>query len=201
MGTQPIDAARWFIAAAKDSGTSVTNFQIQKLLYYAHGQYLNEHGKPLFNAGFQAWDHGPVCPPAYRAFSTFGSGPILNVKVDRERLAAKIAAADLAALEDVWASYGDWSVSELWEDVHRPGSPWERVYVPGQDNTAISDQSIRGYFAELQAPRLRRSMNRLRKRRTDRGEARRQPVGDAGIVQEIEDWSDLRAASTTGLLG
>ncbi|WP_159234758.1 Panacea domain-containing protein [Mycolicibacterium vanbaalenii] len=202
MSARPVDAARWLIAVAKDAGRPLTNFQVQKLLYYAHGEYLSKYGEPLFADGFQAWDHGPVCPPVYRAFSDFGSDPIVNVPADRERMASKIDPAELAALERAWADYGDWSISELWDDVHRPESPWEGVYVAGKDNTTISDQSIREYFTDLQSPRLRRSMNRLRKRRDERGDLPGETIiGDAGLAKEIEAWRELRAAGTHGLLG
>jgi uncharacterized phage-associated protein len=201
VGTKPIDAARWLIAVAQDAGRPLTNFKIQKLLYYAHGDYLSQHSKPLFKVGFEAWEHGPVCPPAYRAFSEYGSEPIANMNVDRQRLATKIADAELAVLEQAWADYGDWSVPELWDDVHRPESPWERVYVPGQDHIEISDEAIANYFTDLQSPKIRRSMNRLRKRRDERGEPGRELVGDAGILPELDAWDDLRSASSIGLLG
>ncbi|WP_167097132.1 Panacea domain-containing protein [Mycobacterium sp. DL592] len=201
MSPRSVDAARWLIAVAADAGRTLTNFQINKLLYYAHGDYLDRHGKPLFREGFEAWEHGPVCPPVYRAFSDFGSEPIANIQVDRVRLARNIAPTALCALEQAWADYGDWSVSELWDDVHRPESPWEAVYVPGEDHTEITDDAIKAYFSDLQTPRLRRSMNRLRKRRDERGDSRGEVVGDAGLSSEIEAWSDLRAAGTSGLLG
>ncbi len=198
---KPVDAARWLIAAASDDGQALTNFQIQKLLYYAHGDLLATSGTPLISEHFEAWDHGPVCPTAYRAFSDFGSGVITNVAINRDAIASRIDDDALAALERAWSDYGNWSFSELWDDVHWPGSPWDQVRVPGEDHTAIPDQAIKRYFADLQPPKLRRSMNKLNKRRRDRGEVRRNPVGDAGIVGEIDDWSELRAAGTSGLLG
>lgn len=201
MSANSVNAARWLIAAAAESGRALTNFQVQKLLYYAHGDLLSKYGKPLVKEGFQAWEHGPVCPPVYRAFSDFGAGPILNIQADRDRIASKFDPAVLAALQRAWSDYGDWSITELWDDTHRPGSPWAQVYVPGVDNTAIGDAEIQQYFSDLQSPRLRRSMNRLRKRREDRGELRGEIVGDAGLAPEIEAWSDLRAAGTRGLLG
>ncbi|WP_158169974.1 Panacea domain-containing protein [Mycolicibacterium smegmatis] len=201
MNFRPVDAARWLIAVAADSGRTLTNFQVQKLLYYAHGDYLDRYGRPLFSEGFQAWAHGPVCPSVYRAFSNFGAEPIVNIPVNRTRLATKISPEALTALEKAWTDYGDWSISELWDDVHRPESPWEKVYSPGEEGTRISDEAIRAYFSNLQSPKLRRSMNKLRKRREERGESRRELVGDAGISSEIDAWSGLRAASTAELLG
>lgn len=44
-------------------------------------------------------------------------------------------------------------------------------------------------------------MNKLGKRRRQRGDERREPVGDARIVREIDDWSDLCATASNGLLG
>lgn len=201
MSAGSVNAARWLIGAAADSGRTLTNFQVQKMLYYAHGDLLSREGKPLVKEGFQAWDHGPVCPPVYRAFSDFGNGPIINVKLDRDWIASKLDPDILTALERTWSDYGDWSVTELWDDTHRTGSPWETVYEPGVENITIPDQEIAEYFTDLQSPRLRRSTNRLRKRRDERGESRGELVGDAGMAPEIEAWSDLRAAGTRGLLG
>lgn len=196
-----IDGARWLIAAAAESKKVLTNFQVQKLLYYAHGEYLKRHSEPLFREGFQAWEHGPVCPPAYRAFSSFGAGPVMNVQYDRDRIAARLNDDVVSVLRQIWSDYGDWSVTELWDDTHQKGSPWEQVYEEGITHAQIDDSDIRRYFLDLQSPRLRRSMNRLRKRRDERGEPPSPVIGDGGIASEIEAWSHLRAAGTHGLLG
>lgn len=201
MVANSVDAARWLIFAANDQGQALTNFQVQKLLYYAHGESLSKYGTPLVAEGFQAWEHGPVCPPVYRAFNAFDANPIVNIKSDRERIASRLDSSALVVLEQVWSDYGDWSASELWDDTHRPESPWERVYEPGVTHTVISDEAIKQYFSDLQSPKLRRSMNRLRKRRDERGDVRGELIGDAGLVPEIDAWSDLRTAGTRGLLG
>ena len=72
------DVAKFFLAFANETGESITNLKLQKLVYYAQAWYLANYGKPLFADDFQAWIHGPVIPDLYQTYKTFGSGPIVT---------------------------------------------------------------------------------------------------------------------------
>jgi len=54
----------------------VSNMALQKILYFAHGFYLQRTGKPLVSGYFEAWQHGPVHPTAYAVFRPAGATPI-----------------------------------------------------------------------------------------------------------------------------
>jgi uncharacterized phage-associated protein len=60
-------------------GWSVSNLELQKILYLAHMYYLGRHGGPLIREEFEAWDYGPVVPELYHHVKGFGGGPVRNV--------------------------------------------------------------------------------------------------------------------------
>lgn len=59
---------------------TVTNLQLQKILYIAHMFQLGQtDGQPLIAENFEAWEYGPVVPELYRRARGFGSEPVRNV--------------------------------------------------------------------------------------------------------------------------
>jgi len=43
-------------------GDLMTNFRLQKLLYYEQGFHLAAFSVPLFKENIEAWEHGPAIP-------------------------------------------------------------------------------------------------------------------------------------------
>ena len=57
------DIANFFLRAIyRDCGDAITPLKLQKLLYFAQGNYLAKYNMPLFDEDFEAWIHGPVIP-------------------------------------------------------------------------------------------------------------------------------------------
>jgi uncharacterized phage-associated protein len=59
------DIADYFVWLANDTGSFVSNLQLQKLVYYAQAWHLALYDRPLFEDDFQAWVHGPVIPELF----------------------------------------------------------------------------------------------------------------------------------------
>ena len=56
----PYDAksiANFFIDRAKESGETLTQMKLHKLIYYAHGWHLALTGEPLIDEPVQAWNY------------------------------------------------------------------------------------------------------------------------------------------------
>jgi uncharacterized phage-associated protein len=207
--TSATTAAQWLVRRATDAGVPLTNLKLQKLLYYAHGYYLVRHHEPLVRDGFQAWDNGPVCPQVYKAFKSYGSAQIDNIAVDGERVESRLGSDAVEVLHEVWDRFGSWTATELWNSTHTIG--WDQVYEPNARNIAIDDALIEDSFRRLpdalpadaddRQRRYAESMAALRQRHAARKQAKREVVGDAGILEDLDDWSASRAVATSGLLG
>lgn len=71
------------LAVGHRNQLTVTNLQLQKVMYFAVQDYIRDHGTDhfitdVYDNAFQTWQYGPVAPLAYRHFSTYGSTEILD---------------------------------------------------------------------------------------------------------------------------
>lgn len=61
MNEAPYDPralANFMLDEAERNGLALTNLASQKLLYFAHGMFLNETKRPLVKGFFEAWQYG-----------------------------------------------------------------------------------------------------------------------------------------------
>jgi len=74
------DIAKIILSYLDESGDSISNKKLQKLLYYTEAWSL-VHLESMIAEDFEAWVHGPVIPSVYREYKDFGYHPI---KIDYE---------------------------------------------------------------------------------------------------------------------
>lgn len=148
----PSAVANFFLSR----GGELTQIQLHKLLYYAHGWYLAVVGKPLLNETVSAWKHGPVVPSLYYDLKRFGARPVDRWaktidRVSRVRRAPQIEESDftvLSLLERVWMVYGHLSGRQLSQLTHGADTPWTAVRErnPELHGVEIPNEEIRAYF-------------------------------------------------------
>lgn len=76
MTISVFDAAK---RLCEKSGWSLTNLELQKLIYLAHMFHLGQHGEPLIKEHFEAWDYGPVQPDLYHHIKVYGSSKVKSM--------------------------------------------------------------------------------------------------------------------------
>ncbi|RXZ00946.1 Panacea domain-containing protein [Fictibacillus sp. S7] len=136
---------------------NITNLKLQKLLYFAQGEYLAEHGPntPLFEDEIKAWAHGPVVPEVYFKYSDYkfmeiskeGTENIIDIIENVEEQENRYY---LDILERVWNQYKQYNGKEL-ENITHENGPWKDIRgdLPPfiSTNTTITKKSIFEYFA------------------------------------------------------
>lgn len=143
-----IDVANFFVyllSDKEDEENDLTNMKLNKLAYYAQGQFLKTNGKPLFSEGVEAWRHGPVVPAVYYAFKDNESNPIKNFSGDFDL--SKYTAEEKEVMLDVALDKGRYSAITLRNMTHKPGGPWAQSY-DGNLFAAIPNDLIKEYFSE-----------------------------------------------------
>ena len=123
------------------SGWTVSNLQLQKLMYLAQMIYMGRNdGKPLFDGTFQAWDYGPVEPNLYHQAKAFGAGPIrpsfsraLEFKDDDPRR---------KVMDDVCNRFLKYSAGDLVDITHSDKGAWAEHYTPRARNIVIPNEAI-----------------------------------------------------------
>ncbi|MCD2517042.1 DUF4065 domain-containing protein [Massilia sp. G4R7] len=147
--TSALDVAQVFLNFARDERRRLTNMQLQKLVFFAHGIHLGAFdGEPLIEEEVRAWDFGPVIPVLYEELRRYGRG---NVEDDLvHELPPELhdsESSQMEAIRTAWASYKDMTAWQLSEISHLDESPWAQVW--NQRRYApIPDRLIRDYYRQ-----------------------------------------------------
>ncbi len=140
-----MDIANFYIRLANDLDDNVDNLKLNKLLFYSQAWSLVRLGRPLFEDKIQAWEYGPVVSDVYHAYKTCGKTPIQEPLYETDE---KIFSSDeLELLIDIYNNYGKYTSIALKNMTHVAGSPWDRVYVP-QQNNEITLKAMGDYFKD-----------------------------------------------------
>ena len=150
-----IALANKFIDLAQSDGVPLTNMQLQKLVYIAHGWALALlGGGGLIYDPIEAWQWGPVIPSLYHNFSKYGAGEVdAPIPFVDE---AKLSATEKALLDSVWRSYGRMSGFKLSTITHQENTPWSRTMKDSGLRSAIPDSYIRQHYRRLYDEQIRR---------------------------------------------
>lgn len=149
----------------KPGGAALTQMQLQKLVFFAHGWSLGLTGNALTSEEPQAWDYGPVYPDLYDHTKYFGSGPIGRLitpdddeavrfftkqKSGRPPYKADLRAQDESIINAVWDKYRAIPGTRLSSLTHRPGTPWSETYKRGEGrNRTITNKVIEKHYSKL----------------------------------------------------
>ena len=136
------DIAEWFLNQNRiqmnfEDSEYITNLKLQKLLYYAQGNFLAKKDNALFQEDFLAWEHGPVVRKIYDKYKTNGAN---GIKYEKD-FKATIDEETERILEEVYNEYGQYSAWKLRNMTHEE-EPWKTT----KRNEVISKEKIRNYF-------------------------------------------------------
>ncbi len=109
--------------------------KLQKLVYYANGWYMGYTGQGLIDEPIEAWQFGPVIPSLYHSFKQYGGGAIKSEATEFDTANRCFGLVPppqdpsiCQFLDNIWASYGQYTGTKLSEMTHAPGSPWELTW-------------------------------------------------------------------------
>lgn len=141
--------ANELLKIARSAGRKLTNMQVQKLVYIAHGYSLAIFNRSLIRQRVEAGRYGPVIPDLYHALRQYGPGVVTEpiALISQEQLAE----TDRLLLSKVESAYSQFSGPQLSTLTHREGTPWREVYQPGSPlkNSQIPDDLIKRHHLTL----------------------------------------------------
>jgi len=146
MTVSALSAAR---ALCELRGWSVSNLEIQKVLYLAHLYHLGTKGEPLVWEPFEAWDYGPVVPDVYARAKGFGSNAVPNVFHWVPALAED--SPEYATLKEVEQAVRGFSPGRLVDLTHWKDGAWAACYRPGIRGIRIPNDKILAEYHARQA--------------------------------------------------
>ena len=156
MAYDPRAIANLILKFARTHRASVTNFSVNKIIYFLHGHYLAMTGSPLVDEPFEAWKHGPVISSVYYCFKKFGDQPITELARRMDFRSAQVVDVldelderDLNLLAIYINIYTRASVSQLYDWSHIEGGPWHQTWnhkTLSSPGMVISNESIANHF-------------------------------------------------------
>ncbi|MBC8947343.1 Panacea domain-containing protein [Xenorhabdus indica] len=137
------DVADYFLACCnEESGDTISNLKLQKLVYYAQGFSLALLKKPLFKEQIEAWMHGPVVPAIYRKYKEHGNQALpIPTNLDLN----KFSDDEKGLLNEVYDVFGQFSAWKLRNMTHEE-APWKNNYIEGVGCQVISHEELKDYF-------------------------------------------------------
>ena len=141
--------ANAFIELAQRAGKTLTNMQLQKLVYIAFGYYAGFTHHRLFRDDIQAWNYGPVIPNLYHRLKIYGVG---KVTVPLETDVPVIADSnEMQVIKGVWDAYGKYTAIQLSSLTHKEGTPWSYMWAKanGRKNVPIPFELIESHYETL----------------------------------------------------
>ena len=116
------------LKVAKEKDIQLSNLQLQKLVYIAHGYFLGWKSKPLVSEAVVAWKYGPVLDQVYHEFKSFKDQKIPVDKI--EDVITDLDDDDDAntVIEGVLKLYGENDAISLVNLTHQPETPWDEVW-------------------------------------------------------------------------
>lgn len=108
--------AQHVIKVGNEYAGGISNLQLQKIMYFALGDYIKDHGiedevvQDIYDEPFQAWTYGPVVETEYHRYKKYGRYFIRESGQENELY---------EDLNDYITEYLDWSVTDLVEESHK----------------------------------------------------------------------------------
>ena len=143
-----VDVANEVIRVAHETGKTISNMKLQKLLYLAQGIHLAlKNDTPLFVDPIEAWKYGPVVPSVYHKFKIYFSG---DIPANHPFMGGSVAFDDeqKKLVRRVVELYGGLTAISLSNFTHLPESPWDSIYNADTFSAEIPVQSISTYFKD-----------------------------------------------------
>ena len=122
------------------AGWTLTNLQLQKILYLAQMVYMGKHGgRRLIDDSFEAWEYGPVLPSVYHKVKIFGGNPVRDIFFGEEPITDN---DDATFIESAARELGSVSPGKLVAITHSDEGAWVKHYHPNRRNVRIPDADI-----------------------------------------------------------
>jgi uncharacterized phage-associated protein len=161
MSDWSVAVANQFLKLAKQQNKTLTQMQLQKLTYIAHGWNLAISGASLTNDAPEAWDYGPVYRELREALRRYGSESVdrkiryldfdrgLFYNKSNEEVEGNFSDSEQKIIGKVFEIYGDFRAFQLSALTHKDGTPWQKTYHNSGRNSEIKAEEIKEHFIGL----------------------------------------------------
>lgn len=125
---------------------SLSNLEMQKIIYIAEMLHLGRTGAPLLKDEWQAWDYGPVQPDLYHKAKVYGTAPVRDIFLSPPLPPGN---SEHKAIVDAYKLMKNLTPGRMVSVTHRPTGAWARNYKAGRKGVRIPKAEIRAEYGSL----------------------------------------------------
>ena len=132
MGHDSKAVANEIFKIGQEKGIQMSMMKLIKLVYFAHAWMLGLKGKPLCSDEVEAWQYGPVFRDLYMNLPYRGSQIVDKPVTDifgEECIDSTFTQYERDLMSRIVDLYGNLHPFQLSDITHKPGTPWERVFL------------------------------------------------------------------------
>ena len=142
MAISSLAVANAFLDLAEEQCKTLTNMQVQKLVFLAQGYCMALLDRPIHYHNTHAWQFGPVIPRLYKNLQKYGNGVVSEHVTTDESIDKN--SEDYQIVRGVFKVYGGYTGGQLSSLTHEAGTPWSQTW--GQNRFGIIDDELMGAF-------------------------------------------------------
>ena len=138
------DAASYIL---ENSLWTITQLELQKLLYLAQMIHLGEYRSPILAARFEAWVYGPVNRALYDETKRYGADPLIASNIQGNSRAV-MARTHKDVLNHVVNHLAGKTGAQLIRITHLEDGAWHKTFDPHLRDIEIPDQLIKDEYIQ-----------------------------------------------------
>lgn len=133
-----INIAQYVIDKCTKENKSISNLQLQKILYYIQGEWLKLNQKvPLFDDDICAWKFGPVVPDIYYTYCGYGGS-----KITSQYQNANLDKAITSTIDPIIEEKRELFPWDLVDETHHKDGAWDKIFANGLGDHDIIPKAL-----------------------------------------------------------
>ena len=125
MAVSSITVANAFLDLASNAGKTLTNMQLQKLVFLAQGYSMAMLDRPVHYQNTHAWQFGPVTPKLYKQLQKYGNSWVTEKIEQNVEEFIPEDSPEFEIITAVFNSFGHWTGGQLSALTHEENTPWK----------------------------------------------------------------------------
>lgn len=135
---EAVSLAKKIVSLANNNDLYITNLQLQKVLYYVQGTFMNKFKEKAFAEDMECWPYGPVVKKVWSTFNVFGRNPIRNCSSNLQLLQC-----EENIIIDILLKKLNMNVWDLVDQTHEE-IPWKRANE--SHSIYLKDEDMKEFF-------------------------------------------------------
>lgn len=111
-----VTIANWFIKQGVKENTPISRIRLQKLMYFAWGEFWVFYKTHLFETDFYAWKYGPVIPELYEEAKNANSGHSFLLTNPIDHAECELSNIEMKSISRSYSKHkdkGEWDLVNL----------------------------------------------------------------------------------------